>query len=99
MDEINERPIYTIHELLEFRKIEPRKIYLMGGPANILKKFIEKEFGLPVVVPEYFGVANAIGAAIARPTMQAELFADTEKKIMTIPVLGIKKRCFQKLQS
>jgi len=91
IDEINERPIYTIHELLEFRKIEPKKIYLMGGPANILKKFIEKEFGLPVVVPEYFGVANAIGAAIARPTMQAELFADTEKKIMTIPVLGIKE--------
>lgn len=91
IEEINERPIYTIEELLKFRKIEPKKIYLMGGPANILKKYVEKVFGLPVIVPEHFGVANAIGAAIARPTMQAELFADTEKKIMTIPVLGIKE--------
>lgn len=92
IDEINERPIYTIHELLEFRKIEPKKIYLMGGPAKILAPFVEREFGLPVIVPEYFEVANAIGAALARPTMQAELLADTEKCIMTIPELGITER-------
>lgn len=92
INEINERPIYTIHELLEFRKIEPKKIYLMGGPAKILAPFVEREFGLPVIVPEYFEVANAIGAALARPTMQAELLADTEKCIMTIPELGITER-------
>jgi len=92
LDEINERPIYTIHELLEYRKIEPKKIYLMGGPAKILAGYLEKEFNLPVIVPEYFSVANAIGAALARPTTQAELFADTEKRLKTIPVFGIKEK-------
>ncbi len=91
IEEINERPIYTIHELLEYKKIEPKKIYLMGGPARILKEYIEREFSLPVIIPEYSEVANAIGAAISRPTIQAELFADTEKKIMTIPVFEIKE--------
>ncbi len=89
IDEINERPIYTIHEMLEFRKIEPKKIYLMGGPAKLLAPYVEREFGLPVIVPDFFEVANAIGAALARPTMQAELLADTEKGIITIPELGI----------
>ncbi len=89
--EINERPIYTVHELLEYRKIEPKVIYLMGGPAEIVAPYIKKEFGLPVIIPEHSSVANAIGAAVARPTLEVELFADTEKKIMTIPVFDIKK--------
>ncbi len=91
LDEINERPIYTVHELLEYRKIEPEVIYLMGGPAEIMAPYIKKEFGLPVVIPQHSSVANAIGAALARPTIQVELFADTEKKIMTIPVFDIKR--------
>ncbi len=91
LDEINERPIYTIHELLQYRRIEPKKIYLMGGPAKILASYIEEEFGLPVIVPDFYGVANAVGAALSRPTTQAELFADTEKKIKTIPVFEIKE--------
>ncbi len=89
--EINEKPIYTVHELLEYRRIDPKVIYLMGGPAQIVAPYIKEEFGLPVVIPEHSSVANAIGAALARPTMEVELFADTEKKILTIPVFDIKK--------
>ena len=31
--EINDRPVYTITEMLEGRRIEPTKVYVMGGPA------------------------------------------------------------------
>jgi len=88
LERINERPVYTVHEFLESRRIEPRKIYLMGGPARLMAPYLSREFGLPVVVPENAGVANALGAALARPTLQAELFADTHRRNLTVPVLG-----------
>ncbi|MFP4048617.1 MAG: hydantoinase/oxoprolinase family protein [Desulfovermiculus sp.] len=92
LNEINERPVYTVHEFLEYRQIVPKRIYLMGGPAQVMAPFISQAFGLPVVVPDNYAVANALGAALARPTMQAELFADTEKRMMTIPVLGVSEK-------
>jgi N-methylhydantoinase A/oxoprolinase/acetone carboxylase beta subunit len=88
LERINERPVYTVHEFLESRRIEPKRIYLMGGPARLMAPHISREFGLPVVVPENAGVANALGAALARPTLQAELFADTYRRAMTVPVFG-----------
>jgi N-methylhydantoinase A/oxoprolinase/acetone carboxylase beta subunit len=90
--EINERPVYTVHEFLEYRQIVPKRIYLMGGPAKVMAPFLSQAFGLPVVVPDNYAVANALGAALARPTMQAELFADTEKRMMTVPVLGVSQQ-------
>ncbi len=89
LSRINERPVYTVHELLEYRKIEPQKIYLIGGPGRMLASFLQETLGLPVVVPDHYQVANALGAALARPTMEAELFADTRKRVLTIPVLGV----------
>jgi N-methylhydantoinase A/oxoprolinase/acetone carboxylase beta subunit len=91
LDLINERPVYTVHEFLEYKKIKPKKLYLMGGPAQVLAPYLSQEFGLPAVVPENCQVANALGAALSRPTQQAELFADTEKHLLSIPVLGIKR--------
>ncbi|MFP4629468.1 MAG: hydantoinase/oxoprolinase family protein [Desulfohalobiaceae bacterium] len=91
LDLINERPVYTVHEFLEYKKIRPQKLYLMGGPAQVLAPYLSREFGLPAVVPEHCQVANALGAALSRPTQQAELFADTEKQLLSIPVLGIKR--------
>jgi N-methylhydantoinase A/oxoprolinase/acetone carboxylase beta subunit len=89
---INERPIYTVHEFLQYRKIAPKHLYLMGGPAEVMAPFLGKEFGLPVVVPDNYQVANALGAAMARPTHQIELFADTEKRTLSIPVLEVFQR-------
>ena len=89
--EINQQPVYTVAEILHGRKIEPRRLYVMGGPAAILAPLLKKSFGLPVEVPEYFAVANAIGAALTRTTMETELFADTGRKTMLIPNLGINR--------
>ena len=32
--EINSKPVYTIHELLEGRKIEPLEIVVVGGTGS-----------------------------------------------------------------
>jgi N-methylhydantoinase A/oxoprolinase/acetone carboxylase beta subunit len=90
LEEINSKPVYTIHEMLEGKKIAPQKIYIIGGPAHAVAKAMA---GVSeITVPEYFEVANAIGAALARTTFQTELFSDTSKGIMTMPNLGIEKR-------
>jgi len=87
--EINDRPVYTIFELLEGRQVRPTRVYVMGGPAMALSALLQDAFSEEVVVPESFAVANAIGAALARPTFSVELFADTAAGRLTIPALGI----------
>lgn len=88
---INARPVYTLHELLDGRRIVPKKIYLMGGPAEVMKMPLFKAFQLSVSVPKNFSVANAVGAALTRTTTGVELFADTEKRRMYVPTLGLSK--------
>jgi N-methylhydantoinase A/oxoprolinase/acetone carboxylase beta subunit len=91
LNKINQKPVYTVAEIIHGKKIEPRKLFVMGAPAQVLAPELEKMFQLETVVPENFAVANAVGAALTRPTMAAELFADTGKKLVLIPALDYKK--------
>ncbi len=92
LGEINERPVYTIHELLEGKKVAPEKIYVMGGPAAAFMELLSGRFSTEVTVPKNFDVANAIGAALARNTFEAELFADTGRGVLRIPNLQVEER-------
>jgi len=92
--EINQKPVYTIHEMLEGKKIKPERIYLIGGPAGALAKAIAGN--IKAIVPENYQVANAIGAALARTTIEAELFADTSTGRMVMPSLGIERKIEKK---
>ncbi len=92
LDEINNRPVYTIHEMLEGKKISPENIYIMGGPAGAFRERIESAFGIKAELPGHFGVANAIGAALAKTTIDIELFADTGRGYLLIPAIGVKEK-------
>ena len=91
LETINQRPVYTVEEVVHGEKIDPQRLYVMGGPAAILAPLLKQTFDLATEVPDNFAVANAIGAALTRTTMEIELFADTGKKIMFIPNLDIKR--------
>jgi N-methylhydantoinase A/oxoprolinase/acetone carboxylase beta subunit len=86
--EINAKPVYTIHELMDGARIVPKKLYLMGGPAEALKMPLFRRFQISTEVPRHAQVANAIGAALTRLTTDVELFADTARNVMLIPKLG-----------
>lgn len=86
---INSRPVYTVKELLEDRKIEPAVIHMIGGPARVLAPIFEKEFQLPCEYPANYHVANAVGAALSRTTTEVTLIADTVQQTMSVPELGI----------
>jgi len=90
--ELNERPVYTIHDMLHPDEIKPQKVILMGSPSPTFKKQIEALFNLPTEYSEYYKSANAIGAALAQTTVQAELFADTSQGRLVMPELNLFKK-------
>jgi len=92
IDEINNRPVYTIHEMLEGKKIIPQKIYVMGGPAMAFREKLADAFGVETVLPEHYDVANAIGAALAKTTIEIELYADTGRGELIIPNIGVRQK-------
>lgn len=85
--EINNKPVYTIHELLEGKIIEPKILYVAGGPAAIAP-FISKNLGYPYSIPEHAEVSNALGVALARTTAEVTILADTEKRELIISEEG-----------
>jgi len=90
LDLINQRPVYTVKEVLYGKKIQPKVMVIIGGPAQALAPYIEEELGLPVIVPENFEVANAIGVCLSKTTRFITLEADTEKGILMVPEEGFK---------
>lgn len=91
VSEINGKPVYTIHELMEGYQLDPTEILLLGGPANSLCGYLENHTDAKVRVVPKAGVANAIGAGLARPTREVTLFADTEKGVILVPAENYSK--------
>lgn len=84
IDEINNQPVYTIHEMLEGRKLLPRQLYIVGGPADAMADALGRLLGCAPQIPQHAEVANAIGAALARTTAEMTILADTDRKKLTI---------------
>ena len=92
--EVNSQPVYTLAALLEDRVIRPSRAVLVGGPAEAVAPLLGNALGIPVETlgtPELGQVANAIGAALTRPTASLDLFADTTTGFLLVPSLGIRK--------
>jgi N-methylhydantoinase A/oxoprolinase/acetone carboxylase beta subunit len=87
--EVNTRPVYTIHELLEGHKVSPERAVVVGGPARALAPYLEAELELPIDVANHFDVANAVGAAVARTNLEVNALADTAEGLLSIPEAGI----------
>ncbi len=88
IEEVFSRPVYTVAALLHRRRIQPKRIIAIGGPAAALQSFLAEAMFLPCTVPANYEVANAIGAARARLTVQASLYADTGDGRLSIPELS-----------
>ena len=91
LEEVNARPVYTIKELLVDKKLHPARAVFIGGPAEALAAGAAGALGMPVLAPPGSAYANAVGAALARPTRSAELYADTLLGRMSIPDFGVEK--------
>jgi N-methylhydantoinase A/oxoprolinase/acetone carboxylase beta subunit len=90
VSDINDKPVYTIYELLQGKKVNPSKIYLMGGPAQAVAERLGTVTGLDVQVPDHYAYANAVGAALTRTTMETTLLADTRRGELIMPNIGVR---------
>ncbi|MDD4540965.1 MAG: hydantoinase/oxoprolinase family protein [Eubacteriales bacterium] len=89
LERVNKNPVYTIKELLHGQQITPRSIKVIGGPAQALAGALYEASGLEVTFPKNYEIANAVGAALAKPTTEISLYANTERRILSIPELDI----------
>lgn len=83
-----EEPAYRVWEVLQKRREPPKIVVGVGGGAYGLISQIAARMACYPVIPSYAPVANAIGAAVAIPTMQVNLRADTEQGVYSIEEEG-----------
>jgi len=77
--EWEQEPAYRIWEIMKREKLQAQNVVGVGGAAPPLVPLVARKLGAMAVVPEYASVANAIGAAVARPTLTLNLRIDTER--------------------
>jgi len=90
--DINSRPVYTVRELLYGKKIQPKFVQVIGGPAKALAAIIAQKFSIPCKYPKLYEVANAVGAALARTTSEITMYVDTAQRTLSVPEMGIYER-------
>lgn len=88
----NERPVYTLAALKGMRTLRPRRVWLVGGPADRLRRRLAQCMALPVDCPPHADVANAVGAALTLPTAALEVYADTGRGLLRAPALDHEER-------
>ena len=79
-----EEPAYRVWEILQKEKIRPQNVVGVGGGSLGLVPLVAEKLGARGIIPENATVANAIGAAVARPTLTLTFRADTERGFYTV---------------
>ncbi len=77
--EWEQEPAYRVWEILHKHSVKPTIVAGVGGGAAGFSARIAEKLGCRSVKLPYASVANAIGAALAKPTLQVNLRADTEQ--------------------
>lgn len=90
--EWEQEPAYRVWEVLHKHKVRPRIVAGVGGGALGFITQIAEKLGCSPLIPKYAAVANAIGAAVAKPTMQVSLRADTEQGYYIIQEEGFQEK-------
>lgn len=90
--EWEQEPAYRIWEMMQKERIRPQNIVGVGGSAPPLIPLIAKDMNCQGIVPDNAPIANALGAAVARPTMGITLRVDTEQAVYTLAEDGTQER-------
>ena len=92
LEEWAKQPVYTVDDVIKGTEFVPAQLIGVGGGAPGLIKALGELMQLPVDIPLGAMVANAVGAAVARPTLSAGLRADTTDNYYIIPERGRRER-------
>lgn len=72
-------PKYKVWQIENQMKIHPDSLFIIGGPAQGLSKYIQKNIDIPVVVDKRSMTANALGAALAKDSFSSYVRINTSE--------------------
>jgi N-methylhydantoinase A/oxoprolinase/acetone carboxylase beta subunit len=84
-----QEPAYRVWEIMKKERLQAQNVVGVGGAAPSLVPLVAEMLGAKAVIPKYAPVANAIGAAVARPTLTLNLRIDTERGEYTVAEDGL----------
>ncbi len=90
--EWEQEPAYRIWEIVKRASLSAQSVVGVGGGAPPLVPLVAARLKAVAIVPQYANVANAIGAAVARPTLTLNLHIDTENKEYSVAEDGLTGR-------
>lgn len=85
-------PVYKVNDIIHQAPLRPELLIGIGGAAKGLVPFAARQLGVGYIIPENAEVANAIGAAAAKPTIDITLRADTSQGSYTVAELGLNEK-------
>jgi N-methylhydantoinase A/oxoprolinase/acetone carboxylase beta subunit len=85
-------PVYRVDDIIHQTLLRPELLIGIGGAAKGLVPFVARQLGVGYTIPENAEVANAIGAAAAKPTIDITLRADTSQGNYTVAELGLNEK-------
>lgn len=88
LEEWAKQPVYTVNDIIQGNSFVPQQLIGVGGGSLGLIKAVAEAMQIDYVIPKGAMVANAIGAALAKPTLSAGLRADTTDGFYIIPESG-----------
>ena len=84
-----QEPAYKIWEIVNKRPVKPDRVVGIGAAAAAFIPALAEQLGCRPLVHRYSPVANALGAAVARPTLSLLLHADTERQSYYLNLDGV----------
>lgn len=84
-------PVYRVEDIIYEETFKPATVIGVGGGAAGLAPAVARALQCRVVLPPYAMVANAVGAAVARPTIAVTVRADTAQGWYTVAEEGLRE--------
>ena len=84
-----EEPAYRIWEIVNKKPVKLERVIGVGAAARAFLPALAQLLDCSPLVHHYSPVANALGAAVARPTLSLLLHADTQRETYSVNLEGI----------
>lgn len=83
-------PAYKVWEVMHRRKFQLHRLIGIGAAAYAIVPVLSEVMGKPCFIHRYAPVANALGAAVVRPTLAVSVHVDTASNLYTVDPGGTK---------
>lgn len=84
-----DEPAYKVWEVVHRKKFVLQQIIGVGAAAPVIVPMLAGRLGIDCFLHRHSPVANALGAAVARPTLAVTVHVDTQNRLCTVSPGGL----------